>query len=217
MIWCNPLFDIYNAAQCPLPIFEYAASSHQPDHYCPQIVPLLFSTLPKYYLQLYQFRHQFSFFNVELLQLSSQDMIGQVETAILIVVVNLLFLLLFNVRIHTMPVSHRQLALVHSVTHQFIYYHNPQQKKNILCILSHQWPGYPLILNPLYLYNNKNVLLLLELLRTLDPRPIQLRKRTTSKSQSPPLNLIQPPTHQLPQTVLLNPKQTQESSRTPQI
>ncbi len=71
MIWCNPIFDIYNAAQCLRLIFEYGASSNLPARYCLQIVLRLFSELLKWYFQLYKFSDKLCFLNVELLELCS--------------------------------------------------------------------------------------------------------------------------------------------------
>lgn len=44
------------------------------------------------YLQLAQFGDEFGFFDVELLELCPEDMVGEVEAAVLVIIINLLIL-----------------------------------------------------------------------------------------------------------------------------
>jgi hypothetical protein len=98
-ICCRSQSDTYSASQCPRPTFSLFASSNLIDHYFPQKVILLFSKCRGSYLELAQLGNEFGFLNVELLELSSEDMIGQIEAAVLVIVINLLVFGVLDLRL----------------------------------------------------------------------------------------------------------------------
>lgn len=92
MIYCSLRFDICSGVRFRMPPFLLFVFFNQLVHYYHLITLLLFSEYKKTYLKFEKFGEEIGFFESELFKLGGKNDIGEMESAIFVIIVELLLL-----------------------------------------------------------------------------------------------------------------------------